>query len=285
MTDIDWFRGLDPRPWTKSSLRSLKHEIMSGGSATTNLSYQDVSIWYNQALALVVGRLRQARLNVENRPVDMSFRVKTIGTLREKLLRQPTYPINQIRDVIGVRIVSDMNLRQQDILAVQIQELFDCVELIDLRNNSHSGYRALHLAVKLPENVQVEIQIRTSLQDDWANCYELAADVYGRNIRYGKYPEAEEGQSMVLALQHLSTHDITELEATKQDASVTLEERLRYSYTHLEHADAASDLSYLELITTFYLRHYGLSRQTTEGEFMVQRNLQQFRAILEKHSR
>lgn len=271
MSDIDWFCGIDPRPWTKSSLRSLKHEIMSGGSATTNLSYQDVSIWYNQALALVVDRLKRAPLCVEGRPVDISFRVKTIGTLREKLRRQPTYPINQIRDVMGVRIVADMTLQQQDALAEKIQELFDCGELIDLRSNSHSGYRALHLAVKLPDNVQAEIQIRTSLQDDWANCYELAADVYGRRIRYGEFPEGEEEKSMVVGLQHLSTDTIAGLEALKQEATVPFEESLQNFYSTSEH-EATNNPSLLELITQFYL------------ERMVRHNLQEFRVLFQEHS-
>ncbi|MEE8725486.1 MAG: hypothetical protein SOI15_05380 [Bifidobacterium crudilactis] len=208
MSDLDWFSGLPQRPWTKSSIRSLKHAILEGSSAVDSLSYQDVSVWYSMALALVVSRIKDACPSIISTSIDTSFRVKTIDTLRGKLKRQSTYSINRIHDVMGVRLVGKMSLSEQDMLANSLAKLFDNAEISDMRETGHSGYRAVHLAIILPNSVCAEVQIRTTLQDEWANCYELAADIFGRRIRYGEYPDNEEQKQIVEILQNLSLEEI-----------------------------------------------------------------------------
>lgn len=54
------------------------------------------------------------------------------------------------------------------------------------------GYRAVHLVVSI-EAIPVEIQIRTELQNSWAQIVERLADRWGRGIRYGEDPENPEG--------------------------------------------------------------------------------------------
>lgn len=46
-----------------------------------------------------------------------------------------------------------------------------------------AGYRALHLEVIAPRGL-AEIQLRTSVQAEWANTFEKFADVVGRKVRY-----------------------------------------------------------------------------------------------------
>ena len=41
----------------------------------------------------------------------------------------------------------------------------------------HNGYRAVHIHVDFPAG-KAEIQIRTPLQAEWANAYEIAADIF-----------------------------------------------------------------------------------------------------------
>lgn len=60
--------------------------------------------------------------------------------------------------------------------------------------------------------VTVEVQVRTHLQGQWANTYEAAADVLGREIRYGELPMRRGDRRFVEALQEVSTVQIRELE-------------------------------------------------------------------------
>lgn len=119
---------------------------------------------------------------------NLSARVKTQPTLIEKLRRMPKYPLENIFDVSGVRFDCDLTLSEQ----IEISEMFqsclliagaDEVKIFDMREDPHSGYRAVHLRIYCAAG-RAELQVRTALQAQWANMYEAAADVYGRDIRY-----------------------------------------------------------------------------------------------------
>lgn len=118
----------------------------------------------------------------------LSSRVKTRDTLREKLSRMPSFPLENIQDVSGVRMDVDVTLKEQTVLAKLLsRELVKAgarkVVLRDMREEPYSGYRAVHLHV-MSEAGRAEFQLRTALQSQWANLYEMAGDLYGREIRY-----------------------------------------------------------------------------------------------------
>lgn len=118
----------------------------------------------------------------------IAARPKVTTTLIEKLRRMPDTPLENILDVAGVRIDCDMTLREQTRLAELFKENLylagaSKVKTSDLRENPHSGYRAYHLHI-YSEAGKAELQVRTPLQAQWANLYEIAADIYGREIRY-----------------------------------------------------------------------------------------------------
>lgn len=52
------------------------------------------------------------------------------------------------------------------------------------------GYRAVHVIAKV-DNIPVEVQFRTELQDLWAQVFERLADGWGRQIRYGGEPDPD----------------------------------------------------------------------------------------------
>ena len=114
-------------------------------------------------------------------------RVKSVVSLKEKLRRMPKTPLERIQDVAGARLDCDVTLTQQRI-AKGLYDLFaECganrVDIKDLRDGSHSGYRAIHLHLRFPAGF-AEVQVRTALQSRWANICETAADIFGRQIRY-----------------------------------------------------------------------------------------------------
>ena len=115
-------------------------------------------------------------------------RVKSVVSLKEKLRRMPKTPLERIQDVAGARLDCDVTLTQQQRIAKGLYDLFtECganrVDIKDLRDGSHSGYRAIHLHLRFPVGF-AEVQVRTALQSRWANIYETAADIFGRQIRY-----------------------------------------------------------------------------------------------------
>jgi ppGpp synthetase/RelA/SpoT-type nucleotidyltranferase len=119
-------------------------------------------------------------------------RVKTTGTLVEKLRRSPHLRLKAIHDVAGARIVIDGGRWEQNRVVERIVQDFEgCPkppERIDRRENPSHGYRAYHVVV-YEDGIPVEVQIRTKLQDTWAQITEKLGDAWGRGLRYGQGPD------------------------------------------------------------------------------------------------
>lgn len=155
----------------------------------------------------------------------LSARPKITTTLVEKLRRMPQTPLENILDVAGARIDCDVTLQEQTELAAIFKSNLlhagvNKVNESDLRDNPHSGYRAFHLHI-FSNAGKAELQIRTPLQAQWANLYEVAADIYGREIRYLEFgeqvdPRAEEE---VNRLHRLSTM-VADLEAAEDALTI-----------------------------------------------------------------
>jgi ppGpp synthetase/RelA/SpoT-type nucleotidyltranferase len=115
------------------------------------------------------------------------FRLKTVATIVEKLKRE-RLRLSQMQDIAGIRLVADMNRRQQDALVERVRGAFPNARVFDRRVRPSHGYRAVHLVAQI-DGRAIEIQVRTRLQHLWAQVFERAADVYGRQLRYGLPPD------------------------------------------------------------------------------------------------
>ena len=115
-------------------------------------------------------------------------RLKTVQTLVGKLQREEKMALSRVQDIAGLRIVRKMSLAEQDLLTSAIVSVFPDAKIVDRRAKPSFGYRAVHLVVKV-DGRPVEIQLRTHLQDRWAQIVERMADHWGRNIRYGAGPD------------------------------------------------------------------------------------------------
>ncbi len=60
------------------------------------------------------------------------------------------------------------------------------------------------------------MQVRTHLQGQWANLFERAADVFGRQIRYDEPAADPEAQQIVQDLIDLSTQNVARMELVRQ---------------------------------------------------------------------
>ncbi|PRY28085.1 RelA/SpoT domain-containing protein [Pseudosporangium ferrugineum] len=140
---------------------------------------------YDEALQAVRGRLRQLGF-------DPTVRLKTTGTIIDKLRRDRSSSLKTIHDLAGARIVLSGTLRDQDAAVRAVVTAFTdgtaVPSVIDRRADPRSGYRAVHVILRI-DGLPVEVQFRTELQDLWAQLFERLADVWGRQIRYGGPPD------------------------------------------------------------------------------------------------
>lgn len=148
-----------------------------------------------QELALVLAAyqdvLERVRSDLQELGFSPGWRAKTTSTLVDKLRRISGMKLSRVQDLAGARIVVP-DLIAQDHAAVRIRDFYEergcSVKAIDRRAEPTYGYRAMHLVVAI-DSIPVEIQIRTELQDAWAQMVERLADSWGRGIRYGEAPQ------------------------------------------------------------------------------------------------
>lgn len=175
-------------PISKSELERLGHRLVAGSEPDPSdlVLLRQVLDEYGRVLESASIKVR------ENIGAEPTPRVKSLGTVLEKLERNGGAGLRTMQDLAGMRIVKDFDRRQQDELCAALTDLFPNEDrpprIVDRREDPVHGYRAVHVIV-FPEGLPVEIQVRTKLQDEWANLFEKLADAIGRGIRYGHPPD------------------------------------------------------------------------------------------------
>jgi putative GTP pyrophosphokinase len=112
---------------------------------------------------------------------------KTTAAIIENLQRQPSLQLSQMQDVAGIRLIV-ANRIEQDHVSIVLSAAFPGSTKRDRRQEPSFGYRAVHLMVKVLGR-RVEIQIRTELQQQWAQWSEGLAVRHGLGVKYGAGPE------------------------------------------------------------------------------------------------
>jgi putative GTP pyrophosphokinase len=132
---------------------------------------------FSEAYEAVVGTIRD-RLGLEptGRPA------KSTTSIGEKLRRE-SIRLTQIQDIAGCRIVVP-ELAEQEHVVPALTELFLQSTVIDRRQKQSHGYRAVHVVVTIDRR-SVEIQVRTALQQLWAESSEKLSDLHNAAIKYG----------------------------------------------------------------------------------------------------
>lgn len=153
-------------------------------------------------LAVVMQTYHEVGQEVRDRLVALGYeatvRTKSTTVLVDKLRRERT-SIKSVHDIAGARIVQDCNrLEQDEIVAAIVSEFSDGSvppRVKDRRENPSHGYRAVHVIVTV-QDLPVEIQVRTTGQDLWAQLVEALGDRWGRGIRYGDPPPEPDKPSL-----------------------------------------------------------------------------------------
>ena len=115
----------------------------------------------------------------------LTYRLKRFETTVEKL-RRLTSDLARLEDIGGCRVVVPTMREQRDILGLVRRE-FEVIRERDYQVEPRGGYRALHLVVR-SQGKAVEVQLRTELEDQWANTVERLAERLDPQIKYGAGP-------------------------------------------------------------------------------------------------
>lgn len=122
----------------------------------------------------------------EGRPV-VAQRLKKFPTIAGKLLREPRMKLSRMADIGGVRAV----LPSQEAayrVASRIQRNWTITKVRDyVAEPKKDGYRALHL-INRHRGRLIEVQLRTKLQDAWANSVEADARRIAPGLKFGAGP-------------------------------------------------------------------------------------------------
>jgi ppGpp synthetase/RelA/SpoT-type nucleotidyltranferase len=115
-------------------------------------------------------------------------RLKKFPTVAGKLLREPRMKLSRMADIGGVRAV----LPNQDAVyrvATRLRRNWTITKTRDyIAEPKDDGYRALHL-INRNRGRLIEVQLRTTYQDAWANTVEANARVVAPGLKFGGGPE------------------------------------------------------------------------------------------------
>ena len=177
---------------------------------------------FTEAYDVVAGTIRrELQLEPTGRPA------KSTTSIAEKLRRE-SIRLTQIQDIAGCRLIVPEIANQEHVVA-SLVELLTATAVIDRRQKPSHGYRAVHIVATI-DGKAVEIQVRTALQQVWAELSEKLSDLIDPAIKYGggeedikellselsvTIAEQETNESRVLQMQRnvdamLSTPGLTE---------------------------------------------------------------------------
>ncbi len=194
---IEWWRGLHARPLASLSA-NLRHYLREQG------------------------------------PVVVTQRLKRAPTMIDKLLREPTMNLTQMADIGGCRAL----LADQDrvyAVAARLRRNWDITRTRDYAAEpKDSGYRAVHLIVRRKSRL-IEVQLRTPLQDEWANQVEEDSRRVGRNFKGGEgQQEVRDYYAVVSELLALREMDVEPDEDLRQRLLAAYEAARHYLATDTE---------------------------------------------------
>lgn len=169
-----------PLPVSRSRADKLGKLLAAGnGSPDDEADFRAILMAFDEAKEAAQQRL--ARCGIQT-----TGRTKTRSTLLDKVRRGTA--LKSVQDIAGLRTVVDGGLLKQDEVARSIVDEYgsELARVYDRRAQPMHGYRAVHVVVQ-QDGLNVEVQVRTPLQDAWAQMSEKF-DLWGRGIRYGQDP-------------------------------------------------------------------------------------------------
>lgn len=163
---------------SKTQVDRLGDRLRRGNISDSDLQLLDeYRRSFSAAYEAIVGAIRrELHLEPTGRPA------KSTTSIAEKLRRE-SIRLTQIQDIAGCRLIVAEFADQERVVA-SLTKLFNNSYIIDRRQIPSHGYRAVHVIATV-EDKYVEIQVRTSLQQLWAELSEKLSDLIDPSIKYG----------------------------------------------------------------------------------------------------
>ena len=164
---------------SKTQVNRLGDRLRKGEDSDDDLSLLEAyRASFADAYEEVAATIRRATaLDPTGRPEKTRF------SIIQKLRRETTMQLSQMQDIAGCRVVVS-NVMEQDRVVELLAGALARVRVYDRRKQPSHGYRAVHV-IATALNKPVEIQVRTVLQDLWAQWSEVFADRIDGRIKYG----------------------------------------------------------------------------------------------------
>ena len=185
---------------SKSQIDRLGDRLKKGNISEDDLRMLDrYRRSYSEAYESVVEKIRKdLSLSPTGRPA------KSTTSITEKLRRE-SIRLTQIQDIAGCRIIV-ADITSQDEVVKSLSGLFEDITIIDRRQQPSHGYRAVHVVVKHDRKL-IEVQVRTALQQLWAELSEKFSDIFDPMVKYGGGDEFTRtvltNQSSIIATEEL----------------------------------------------------------------------------------
>lgn len=115
--------------------------------------------------------------------------LKTVEAITAKLVRSQTR-LSRMQDIAGTRVVVGALELQDPVIGIVLQLFSDKGGYIAKDTREHGddyGYRAVHVVATLDQRL-AEVQIRTALQDVWAQIVEQTDKDLGTDLKHGRGP-------------------------------------------------------------------------------------------------
>jgi ppGpp synthetase/RelA/SpoT-type nucleotidyltranferase len=140
-------------------------------------------------------RLFHEKERLDPRFVPITARpLKTREAIIAKLIREKAR-LNRIHDIAGARIVVSSRVIQALVLRVIMERLPELKPQVAKDSTEHGdaqGYRAIHVVVTTSApgigERHTEIQIRTEMENEWAQLVERLDAVLGLDLKHGQGP-------------------------------------------------------------------------------------------------
>jgi putative GTP pyrophosphokinase len=150
----------------------------------------DVVDWWRSehaaALTRVAANLRYYAAEVEQPPV-VAQRLKRLPTIADKLAREEKTKLARMGDIGGVRAVLPNQAAAYHV-ARRLRKNWTITRFSDyVAEPKPDGYRALHL-INRHRGRLIEVQLRTPLQDEWANLVEFLSRTVAGGLKFGEGP-------------------------------------------------------------------------------------------------
>ncbi len=156
------------------------------------------------------------RLIRKHLPVEPTGReAKSHMSITAKLKRE-SIRLSQIQDIAGCRIVAPNRILQNRTTEL-LSGLFEKVTIVDRRKQPSFGYRAVHVIAHI-QNKLIEIQVRTFLQQLWAEYSEAFFDL-DPEIKYGGGNESHRKflERLSEKINDLDSYFIDQVSASNRD--------------------------------------------------------------------